>query len=60
MGDDERSLAHAVDLAPYTGIGQFGAVYRYMLAHDAHAPGSVDRVVAERMVRLCPETAEYL
>lgn len=31
-----------------------------MLEHDAHAPGSVDRELARTMVRLCPETAEYL
>lgn len=31
-----------------------------MLENDAHAPGSVDRVLVERMVRLCVETAEFL
>jgi len=31
-----------------------------MLANDAHAEGSVDRVVLARMIRLCRETADYL
>lgn len=48
------------DLGPYRGIGQFGPAYRAMFESDAHAPGSVDRVLLERMIRLCPETAEYL
>jgi transglutaminase-like putative cysteine protease len=49
-----------MDLAPYTGIGQFGSAYRVMLANDSHAPGSVDRVLLDGMVRLCSQTAEYL
>ena len=49
-----------MDLSPFTGIGQFGPAYRVMLANDCHAPGSVDRVLMERMVRLCPDTATYL
>ncbi len=28
--------------------------------NDCHAPGSVDRVLMEKMVRICPETAGYL
>ena len=31
-----------------------------MLAGDAHAPGSVDRVLSQRMIRLDPATADYL
>jgi hypothetical protein len=31
-----------------------------MLENDSHAPGSVDRVLLERMVHLCPETVAYL
>ena len=31
-----------------------------MLENDTHALGSVDRVLAETMVRLCADTAEYL
>lgn len=31
-----------------------------MMERDAHAGGSVDRVLASRMVRLCHETADYL
>jgi hypothetical protein len=49
-----------IDLARYQGIGQFGPAYRAMMERDAHAPGSVDRVLSERMLRLCDETADYL
>jgi len=31
-----------------------------MLENDSHAPGSVDRILMEEMVKLCPETADYL
>ena len=48
------------DVSAYRGIAQFGKAYQTMLENDAHAPGSVDRALAEEMVRLCPETAEYL
>jgi hypothetical protein len=46
-----------VDLSRYQGTAQFGRAYEIMLENDAHAPGSVDRVLAQRMIRLCPETA---
>ena len=49
-----------MDLSRYRGIGQFGPAYLAMLEHETHAPGSVDRVLLERMLRLCPETAAYL
>ncbi|MBI1927233.1 hypothetical protein HYR99_23700 [Candidatus Poribacteria bacterium] len=49
-----------INLAHYQGIGQFGRAYRVMLENDTHAPGSVDRALVERMIRLCPETAAYL
>lgn len=49
-----------MDLSPYQGLSQFGPAYRIMLERDAHAPGSVDRVLMERMIRLCPETSAYL
>ena len=49
-----------MDLSPYQGLSQFGPAYRIMLEQDAHAPGSVDRVLMERMIRLCPETTAYL
>ena len=48
------------DVSAYRGIGQFGKAYKVMLENDAHAPGSVDRLLADEMIRLCPETAEYL
>lgn len=44
----------------FQGLGQFSPAYRIMMENDAHAPGSVDRVLVEQMVRLCPETARYL
>ena len=49
-----------MDISRYQGIAQFGKAYRIMLENDTHAPGSVDRVLAETMVRLCAETADYL
>ena len=48
------------DISRYQGTGQFGRAYQFMLEHDSHALGSVDRVLTEKMVRLCPETAPYL
>ena len=47
-------------LERYTGIDQFGPAYQFMLQNDCHAAGSVDRVLMERMVRVCAETAEHL
>ena len=49
-----------LDLSQFTGIRQFGPAYGVMLENDPHAPGSVDRVLMERMVRLCTDTAGYL
>jgi hypothetical protein len=43
-----------------TGLGVFGRAYRVMLERDVHAPGSVDRVLAERMVLVAPETEARL
>jgi transglutaminase-like putative cysteine protease len=48
------------NLEAFQGIGQFGKACRIMLENDSHAPGSVDRVLAGRMVRLCDETADDL
>jgi len=48
------------DLSKYQGVGQFGRAYRIMLENDPNAPGSVDRVLREQMVRLCRETAGWL
>ena len=47
-------------IATFQGPGQFGPAYEYMLAHDTHAPGSVDRVLMAQMIQLCRETATYL
>lgn len=49
-----------LDLSRYSGVGQFGRAYQFMLERDTHAPGSVDRMLMECMIRLCPETADYL
>ena len=49
-----------MDTSRYQGTGQFGKAYATMLQNDPHAPGSVDCVLAERMVRICADTAEYL
>jgi transglutaminase-like putative cysteine protease len=49
-----------VDLSLFQGTGQFGKAYQFMLEHDTHAEGSVDRLLMTRMIRLCPETASYL
>ena len=49
-----------MDISHYQGAGQFGKAYGIMLENDTHALGSVDRVLAETMVRLCADTAEYL
>ena len=47
-------------IARYSGVGQFGPAYRYMLENDSHAAGSVDRVLQEGMIRICAETADCL
>ena len=49
-----------MDVSRYQGIHQFGRNYAFMLENDPHALGSVDRVLAEKMVRLCAETVEFL
>ncbi|MCY3950675.1 MAG: hypothetical protein OXF61_15955, partial [Acidimicrobiaceae bacterium] len=48
------------EIAEYVGEDQFGPAYQVMLAGDAHAPGSVDRVLSQRMIRLHAATADYL
>lgn len=49
-----------MDISAYQGLNQFGPAYRVMLENDSHAPGSVDRVLMEKMVRLLPQTKDYL
>jgi hypothetical protein len=49
-----------IDVPTYQGISQFGRAYQAMLENDLHAPGSVDRELMARMIRLCPETADWL
>lgn len=44
----------------YRGINQFGPAYRIMAENDTHAPGSIDRVLLDNMIKLCPETMGYL
>ena len=49
-----------IDVSLYQGISQFGPAYEIMLDNDTHAIGSVDRVLIEKMIGLCPETVNYL
>ena len=49
-----------MDLTEFTGISAFGRAYQSMMERDAHAFGSVDRVLAASMVRLHPQTTDYL
>ena len=49
-----------VDNSSFMGSAQFGPAYQMMFDNDTHAPGSVDRVLTEQMVRLCSETETYL
>ena len=49
-----------MNLAALTGPKSFGGAYRIMLDNDPHAPGSADREIVARMIRLCDETAGYL
>jgi hypothetical protein len=49
-----------MDLTQSTGTGAFGLAYKAMLERDAHACGSVDRVLASSLVRLSRQTADYL
>ena len=49
-----------LNLSRYQGISQFGSGYETALRNDTHARGSVDLVLAERMIRLCSETARYM
>jgi len=44
----------------YQGLSQFGPAYGVMLKNDTHAPGSIDWTLMENMIRLCPETVDYL
>lgn len=43
----------------FRGLGAFGPAYRTLFENDSHAPGSVDRVLLSRMVRLVPETRAF-
>jgi len=49
-----------INVAKYQGIAQFGPDYQVMFENDAHASGSIDRLLMENMIRLCPETSDYL
>ncbi len=49
-----------MDISAYQGLSQFGPAYRIMLENDAHAPGSVDRVLMKKMVRLLSQTKDHL
>ena len=49
-----------MDISRYQGTDQFGMAYTNMLQNGPHAQGSVDRALADRMVSICVDTAEYL
>jgi hypothetical protein len=48
------------NISKYQGLSQFGLAYKFMLENDAHAPGSIDRILMENMIRLCSETVGFL
>lgn len=48
------------NISKYQGLGQFGPAYKVMLENDPHALGSIDRILTGNMIRLCPETVEFL
>ena len=49
-----------LDLSAFTGPACFGPAYQIMYENATHARGSVDRMLVERMVQVCPETLEFL
>ena len=49
-----------INISAYQGLGQFGPAYKVMFENDTHALGSIDRILMEKMIRLCSETADYL
>jgi hypothetical protein len=55
-----RRLAVPMNMSVFTGTGVFGRAYHIMLERDVHACGSVDRMLAATMIRLCQETADHL
>lgn len=60
MADQPVSDAAPEVLRPYTGPHVFGPAYGRMYENDSHAPGSVDRVLLERMIRICAATIPFL
>jgi len=49
-----------INISTYQGLGVFGPAYKIMLENDAHASGSIDRILVESMIRLCSETVDFL
>lgn len=49
-----------IGISEYQGLNQFGPAYRVMFDNDPHAPGSIDRVLMENMIRLCSGTVGFL
>jgi len=49
-----------INISKYKGLSQFGPAYKIMFENDAHASGSVDRILMENMILLRSETADYL
>lgn len=48
------------NIPKYQRLSQFGSAYKVMLENDTHASGSIDRILVESMIRLCPETVDFL
>ncbi len=50
-----------INLTKFKGRTEFG-IYDELLSlkNDVHAPGTVDSVLSDEMIKLVPETAEYL
>ncbi len=44
----------------FQGLSQFGRAYQVLYENDCHAPGSVDRLLADQMIRLCKATRNYI
>jgi hypothetical protein len=49
-----------INISAYQGLAQLGPAYKVMFKNDTPAPGSVDRILMEKMIRLYSETADCL
>jgi len=60
VGRLDKKGIHRLDLSRYKGVSQFGRAWQYVMEHDPHASGSVDRMLLTEMVRLCPDTHSFV